>query len=174
MSCTHDPFLRIYWVHNIWGATTHSTGKVLPYDLEGRKASTICSYSRVKQSLSDSKNNGGLEESGQVSLQEVAASQAGERVSILPPPSATSVHYTSSPTQNQTSRFSPSSHSTPYPTWPTSSIHPEVTQHLLRTWAPESWSSSVSQLLPLSWVTQMSTWTSQRPHFLVPLPPHLQ
>lgn len=41
----------------------------------------------------------------------------------------------------------PAQSHTPHPTWLRSPIHPEITQHLLRTGAPSSGSSSISHLL---------------------------
>jgi len=85
-----------------------------------------CAYSRVKCSLSGSKDNEGPEERDGVSLQEVASGQAGESAfSHLPLPPQ-SIHYIFSRTLNQTSSFPQPSQDNPDPTWPISPTHPEV------------------------------------------------
>ena len=104
-----------------------------------------CAYSRVKCSLSGSKDNEGPEERDGVSLQEVAPGQAGESAfSHLPLPPQ-SIHYIFFPTRNQTSSFPRPSQDNPDSTWPISPIHLEVPCPLVRTWAAGSQSSSASQ-----------------------------
>ena len=91
-----------------------------------------CVYSRVKCSLSGSKDNEGPEERDGVSLQEVAPGQAGESAfSHLPLPPQ-SIHYIFSPTRNQTSSFPQPGQDNPDLTWPTSPTHPEVPVILCR------------------------------------------
>lgn len=134
------PLCPVYMAHfsEYPGSTTcrghmHLWSKVLPCDLEGRKA-LIVVYTQVLSSLSDSKSNEGLEESDQGACRRWHLARQESQHSLTSIYHLNTLHFLSH--SKLALQVPPSSHYSPYQTWLISHICPRVTPHLLRTPAP--------------------------------------
>lgn len=133
LSCTHVHFSE-YPGSTIRRDHIPSQSKVLPYDLQGRKALIRIVHTQGLSCLAASKNNEGLEESDQGTCRKWRLARLQSQHS--PPPCATSKPPFALLLKARPPGSQSCIHYSPYLTWPISHIHSQVTQHLLRTWGP--------------------------------------